>query len=70
LRLHWTLDGAEAGAGRHQRSSQHGVREAREKGDRVSEGAYVNENENYKTKLDAFFCIGLLLNFFFHACVG
>ena len=70
MRLHWTLDGAEAGAGRHQRSSQHGVREAREKGDRVSEGAYVNENENYKTKLDAFFCIGLLLNFFCHACVG
>ena len=32
-RLHWTLAGAAAGAGRHQRSSQHGARQAREEGD-------------------------------------
>ena len=32
-RLHWTLAGLEARAGRHQRSSQHGVRQAREEGD-------------------------------------
>ena len=32
-RLHWTLAGAAAVAGRHQRSSQHGARQAREEGD-------------------------------------
>ena len=68
MRLHWTLDGAEAGAGRHQRSSQQGAREAREKEDRVSEGAYFNENGNYKTELNAFFLYWTSPNVFVHVC--
>ena len=40
--LHWTLDGATAGAGRHQRSSQQVAREAREEVDRVSEGIHFS----------------------------
>ena len=31
--MHWTLAGAAAGAGRHQRSAQHGARQGREEGD-------------------------------------
>ena len=37
-RLHWTLAGAAAGAGRHQKTSQHGAREAREEVDELGLG--------------------------------